>query len=128
MPPGTTGSLYKQMDGEYKVWYDSNIKCGLSWSQVEGKSWGRGHNFQPNNRRLEDLSLVESSNQDDVNLMVTVVVMSRLPPACSVSISFTKTVRDKFLCQVIAEYAATGPYTCGRFVYKHVNQELYNQI
>ena len=80
-------------------------------------------NFQPNNRRLEDLSLVESSNQDDVNLMVTVVVMSRLPPACSVS--FTKTVRDKFLCQVIGEYAATGRYTCGRVVYKHVNQELY---
>ena len=116
------------MDGEYKVWYDSNIKCGLSWSQVEGKSWGRGHNFQPNNRRLEDLSLVESSNQDDVNFMVTVVVMSRLPPACSVSISFTKTVRDKFLCQVKAEYAASDQYTCGRFVYKLVNQELYNQI
>ena len=58
MPPGTAESLYKQMDGEYKVWYDFNIKCGLSWSQVEGKSWGRGHNlnFQPNNRRLEDLS------------------------------------------------------------------------
>ena len=119
------------MDGEYKVWYDFqhlSVDCrGAKWKENPGAE-GRGHNFQPNNRRLEDLSLVESSNQDDVNLMVTVVVMSRLPPACSVSISFTKTVRDKFLCQVIGEYAASDQYTCGRVVYKHVNKELYNQI
>ena len=62
-------------------------------------------------------------HQDDITL--TVAAMTRLPPACSVSISCTSSIGDERLLQVNGEYAATDQYQNGRVVYKNVDKELY---
>jgi len=123
--PGTRHGgkpVYQQMDGDiysdrYKVRYDSDNQV---WTVVE---YSRRILMAKTTTSNPTTAAWKVGHQDDVTL--TVAAMTRLPPACSVSISCTSSIGDERLLQVNGEYAATDQYRNGRVVYKNVDRELY---
>ena len=115
-------SQVMQMGGEdsfstYKVRYDSDNQV---WTVVE---YSRRILMAKTTTSNPTTAAWKVGDQDDITL--TVAAMTRLPPACSVSISCTSHVGDERLLQVNGEYAATDQYQNGRVVYKNVDRELY---
>ena len=152
--PGTRHGgkpVYQQMGGglsTYKVLYSKKKKV---WTVVDADEKILTAKTTTSNPTTAAWKVVVICNQDDITL--TVAAMTRLPPACSVSIScpsldasasasanllhrllswigFTSPdpVRDELLLQVMGEYAATDQYQYGRVVYKKVDMELYLSV
>ena len=115
--------MYQQMGGglsTYKVLYSKKKKV---WTVVDVDEKILTAKTTTSNPTTAAWKVVGICNQDDITL--TVAAMTRLPPACSVSISCTSHVGDERLLQVNGEYAATDQYQNGRVVYKNVDRELY---
>ena len=151
--PGTRHGgkpVYQQMGGGYKVLYSKKKKV---WTVVDVDADEKILTAKTTTSNPTTAAW-KVGDQDDVTL--TVAAMTRLPPACSVSISFTSPdasasanllhrllswigftspdpvrddpVRDELLLQVMGEYAATDQYQYGRVVYKKVDRELYLSV